>query len=122
MAVQGATPSRIMPATYSWPMAAGIQGLNNPRMKSQASAVMVSGLISQFTATVTRRARGWLPMLPMAEKSTASIMGKIIPQMSRAISRLIPETCRAAMVVAAAGISQPSSTPATIARAIHSER
>ena len=44
-------------------------------MNSQARAVIVSGLINQFTATVINSPRGCWRMPPMAEKSTASIIG-----------------------------------------------
>ena len=55
----------------------------------------------------------------MAEKSTASIIGKIIPQISRAIGRLIPATSREAIASGKAGTAAPRATPAMIARATH---
>ena len=83
---------------------------------------MVNGLITQFTTAVTNSPRGCWRIAPMEEKSTASIIGKIIPQISTAIGRLIPTASRAAMLAAASGNKAPRPTPATIARAIQKER
>ena len=91
-------------------------------MNNQARAVIVSGLINQFTATVTSSPRGCWRMPPMAEKSTASIIGTIIPQIRTAIGTLMRATSNEAIQLARSGKTPPRTTPTTIARPIHRER
>ena len=75
MAVQGAAPSRISPAMYCCASAGAIQAAKTCSKKSTASAAMVKGFTSQFTASVRISPFGRSPIWARLAKSTATIIG-----------------------------------------------
>jgi len=75
MAVQGATPSRIMPAMYSLADCGSTQGAKTYWKKNTPSAAMVKGLMSQLTTSVSSRPRGFLPTSFTAVQSIWIIIG-----------------------------------------------
>ncbi|MDT4848451.1 hypothetical protein FQZ97_825400 [compost metagenome] len=75
MAVQGATPSRIMPAMYSLADCGSTKGANRYLKNSTPSAAMVKGLMSQLITTVSIRPCGFLPTSRTAAKSIWIIIG-----------------------------------------------
>jgi hypothetical protein len=75
MAVQGATPRRIMPAMYCVASPGSTRSANSTRKNSQPNAAMENGLMSQFTTTVSASPLGRRPTSRMAVKSICTIIG-----------------------------------------------
>ena len=75
IAVQGATPSRIMPAMYSLADCGSTHGAKMYWKNSTPRAAMVKGLMSQFTTRVSSSPCGRLPTSLMARQSTWIIIG-----------------------------------------------
>src|SRR3546814_4268641 len=65
---------------------------------------------------------GLRPTSLMLEKSTPTIMGKIIAQISTATTRLTEAYSRSAMTPTAPGATTPSARPARMAPSTHNER
>jgi len=75
MAVQGATPSRIMPAMYCCADCGSTQGANRCWKNSTPSAAIVKGLISQLTTSVSTSPRGRRPTFLIDDQSIWIIIG-----------------------------------------------
>src|SRR5690554_2626310 len=122
MAVHGAAPSKIAPARYSLACSAGINGAKIMVKNSQAIANMLKGLTSQLTLVVIIKPLGWRRTFNTAPKSTCTIIGKIIAQISTATGI---DTCAYSKrdnVSGIAGKNWPINTPITIAKATQSDR
>src|SRR5690554_4906427 len=116
MAVHGAAPSKIAPAKYSLACSAGINGAKIMVKNSQAIANIVNGLISQLTLVVIIKPLGWRRTFNTALKSTCTIIGKIIAQISTATGI---DTCaysKRDSVSGIAGKNWPINTPIIIAK------
>ena len=75
MAVQGATPSRIMPAMYCCASAGDTHPAKTNSKKNTPRVAMVKGLMSQFTSKVSARPRGRRPTPRTALQSIWTIIG-----------------------------------------------
>jgi len=75
MAVQGATPSRIMPAIYSLADCGSTSPANRYSKKRMPSAAIVNGFINQLTTSVMQIPFGFLPTSFSDAKSTFTIIG-----------------------------------------------
>jgi hypothetical protein len=86
MAVHGAAPSRMAPATYSVASPVDERGEDDLEEEPR-EANIVNGFTSQFTTRVTVSPFGWRRTPSTLRKSIWSIIGKIIAQMSTATGR-----------------------------------
>ena len=75
MAVQGAAPSRMAPAMYSFASSGVIQAAYSLVKNTHAKKAMVKGLINQLTTTVRPSPFSCGPMRRTLSKSTCTIMG-----------------------------------------------
>ena len=82
----------------------------------------MKGLISQFTASVMASPFGCLTTSFRLPGSTPIIIGYTIAQISTATTRLTLASSAAAIAWTSDGATLPITIPATIARAIQTER
>jgi hypothetical protein len=82
---------------------------------------MVNGLTNQLTTMVRTSPLGFSPTRARLEKSTATIIGKIIAQISSATRMLTDAYSSVASAAKAPGTALPSRSPATSASATHSD-
>ena len=75
MAVQGATPSRIMPAMYSRADCGSTKDANTCSKNSTPSSAIVKGLINQLTTSVSTRPPGRRRTSFTADQSIWIIIG-----------------------------------------------
>ncbi len=83
---------------------------------------MVKGLMSQLTTSVITSPLGLRPISLMLPKSTPTIIGKIIAQISTATTRLTEAYSNPAITPTTPGASSPIAIPARIAPSTQSER
>ncbi len=83
---------------------------------------MVKGLISQLITSVITSPFGFLPISLMLPKSTPTIIGKIIAQISTATTRLTEAYSSPASTPTACGAARPSASPPIMASSTQTER
>ena len=103
-------------------VAANAARLSGSAARIDIGMLEVVMMMSQFTTSVNTSPLGRVPTLAMHLGSIASIIGKIITQISAATARLIRATSHCATVSAIDGASLPIATPTAIASATQSDK